>query len=380
MDRRFVMAASLALLLAYLILRRGWAPEPEQRGLSPAASAGRPAHAPESRMGARAERWVRIAKLPSAERPASEVVREKVAQFGRSRRELALKLASRKGVQMTPEIENFFAAVESGQWERIEQTFKAINGGDSSAGHTSARSPEVSAMWPAIIDAFGVAEQAHLWPAESLLDYGYSILESLKPGMVYVGGTDASRWVPALLNDTAEGERHIVITQNGLADSSYLDYVRLQFGEQLNALTTEDEQTAFQAYIEDARRRLLHDQEFPQEPKQVRPGEEISMKDGKINVGGKVAVMDINERLLLKLVDKNPELSFGLGESFPLKKTYADAVPLGPIMASVHAGSWVHRGGKLLRSAIAARAQPGRGRPGHSGFDPSSRSSAGTAD
>jgi thioredoxin-like negative regulator of GroEL len=31
-------------------------------------------------------------------------------------------------------------------------------------------------------------------------------------------------------------------------------------------------------------------------------------------------------------MDKNPDLSFALEESFPLKSTYANAVPLGPLM------------------------------------------------
>ena len=33
-----------------------------------------------------------------------------------------------------------------------------------------------------------------------------------------------------------------------------------------------------------------------------------------------------------KLLAQNPDVSFAIGESFPLKGTYADAVPLGPLM------------------------------------------------
>ena len=55
-------------------------------------------------------------------------------------------------------------------------------------------------------------------------------------------------------------------------------------------------------------------------------------EDGRISVGGQVAVMSINERLLARLMDKNPDLSFALQESSPLTGTYADALPLGPVM------------------------------------------------
>ena len=56
------------------------------------------------------------------------------------------------------------------------------------------------------------------------------------------------------------------------------------------------------------------------------------MIDGKTQVSGQVAVMSINERLLQMLMNKNPDLTFALQESFPLKGTYADAIPLGPLM------------------------------------------------
>jgi hypothetical protein len=194
------------------------------------------------------------------------------------------------------------------------------------------RAPALRPLWPAILDAYGVAQQVHLWPAQKLLDYGQATRESLRPGMVYVGGTDNGRWIPELLNETSEGEHHIIITQNGLADGAYVDYLRLQYGDRLAMLTEEDSQRAFQEYVADAQRRFTHDQEFPEEPKQVRPSENISVIDNKVQVGGQISVMAINEKLLWTLLQKNPDLSFALEESFPFKSLYGDAAPLGPIM------------------------------------------------
>jgi hypothetical protein len=42
--------------------------------------------------------------------------------------------------------------------------------------------------------------------------------------------------------------------------------------------------------------------------------------------------MAINEILLQTFMAKNPDLSFAMEESFPLKSTYPNAVPLGPLM------------------------------------------------
>ena len=100
----------------------------------------------------------------------------------------------------------------------------------------------------------------------------------------------------------------------------------------MTTLATEDSQQVFKDYIADAQKRLAHDQESPQEPKQIRPGEDVRVTDGRVQVSGQVAVMMINEKLLETLMNKNPGLSFALQESFPFKSTYPDAVPLGPIM------------------------------------------------
>jgi hypothetical protein len=269
---------------------------------------------------------------PVAPASAEEIVAAKQKQFARSRRDIMRAMAKQKNIAVPDVVERFFDALESGDWSEIEPAFNAINGGDDSAGQASTRLPEVTQLWAPIIDAYGVAEQVHLWPAQKLLDYGNDVLGSLRPGMVYVGGTDEGRWVPTLVNETSEGEHRIVITQNGLADGTYLEYLRFLYGERFNALSSEDSQRAFSDHMADAQKRLSHDQQFPDERKQVRDNEQIQIKDGKTSVGGIVAVMDINERLLRRLMDKNPELSFALQESFPLKATYNTAAPLGPIM------------------------------------------------
>jgi hypothetical protein len=260
-----------------------------------------------------------------------QIVAAKLTQFARSRREFAVALARRHNVDVAPEVEEFFAAVESGNWDEIEAAFKKISGGDSSAGQT-ARPPGVAELWPAIIDAYGAAEQVHLWPAQKLLDYGNAVLGTLRPGTVYVGGTDNGRWIPELLNDTSDGERHVVITQNGLAAADYQEYLRLQYDDRLANLSEAESKSAFDQYVADAQKRLEHDQNFPSEPKQLLPGEDVRMVDGKAQVSGQVAVMAINERLLQSLMQKNPDLSFAIQESFPLRGTYAEARPLGPLM------------------------------------------------
>jgi hypothetical protein len=283
--------------------------------------------------GVEGTRWriQRTSTVPALS--AEAIVAGKLLQFTRSRRELARTMAKRKGVEMPKDVERFFDALESGNWAEIDSQFAALaKKGRQYEDSTRPDSPRLDPVWSAVLDAYGAAEQVHEWPAQKLLDYGNAILDSLRPGMVYVGGTDNGRWIPELLNETSGREPHVIVTQNALADGRYVEYMQTLYGDQLATLTEEDSKRAFQEYVSDAQRRLEHDQEFPDEPKQIRHGEEVKMIDGKVEVGGQVAVMSINEKLLQALMAKNPDLDFAIQESSPLTGTYPGALPLGPLM------------------------------------------------
>ena len=280
--------------------------------------------------------WVATSEresVPEPHRPAEEIVAEKLSQFARSREEIVTAMAKQFNVVVPPDVNRFFAAAQTGRWEETTNLFAAFQ----QLRRTTNWPPGLEKLWPAIMETYGVAESAHDWPAQQLLDYGNAVLDSLRPGMVYAGGTDEGRFIPTLLTETSDGEHHIVLTQNALADGTYLDYLKFRYSDQLAMLTPDESQSAFQSYLADAQKRLRHDQDFPDEPKQIRPGEDIQVTDGRVQVSGQIAVMSINELLLQNLLQKNPDLTFALQESFPLKSLYAGATTLGPI-TELHAG------------------------------------------
>ena len=276
----------------------------------------------------RAQRQQRATEIPPA---AEEIVARKLSQFGRSRRDLVHALAEHFKVAVPAEVQRFFDAVEGGNWEEIDAAHKALLDGDGT-NLNQPRSAELHQIWRAVQETWGIAREAHNWPAQKLLDYGEAVLGSLRPGMIYIGGTDPGCFIPTFLNETSEGEHHITLTQNALADGTYLDYLSLLYGDRMKTLSQDDQQRAFQDYLADAQKRLQHDQKFPNEPKQLRPGEDVQMAEGRVQVSGQVAVMAINEKLLQALVDKNPDATFAIEQSFAFKSMYADTTPLGPIM------------------------------------------------
>ena len=82
---------------------------------------------------------------------------------------------------------------------------------------------------------------------------------------------DPGCFIPTMLNETSDDERHIVLTQNALADMTYLNNLDFLYSDRMATLTADDSQRAFQEYLADAQKRLQHDQQNPDEPKQLKP-------------------------------------------------------------------------------------------------------------
>lgn len=101
---------------------------------------------------------------------------------------------------------------------------------------------------------------------------------------------------------------------------------------EINTPSNEDSQRCFQEYLADAQRRLDHDRRFPNEPRQIRPGEDVKIIENRVQVSGQVAVMAINGLLTKIIFDENPDHEFFVEESFPLEWMYPYITPFGIIM------------------------------------------------
>ena len=88
--------------------------------------------------------------------------------------------------------------------------------------------------------------------------------------------------------------------------------------------TPEDSQKCFEDYTQDVGRRS--------QLNQLEPGEDVKIENGRVQVSGQVAVMNINGLLCKVIFDNNPTNSFYVEESFPLKWMYPYETPFGIIM------------------------------------------------
>ncbi len=96
--------------------------------------------------------------------------------------------------------------------------------------------------------------------------------------------------------------------------------------------SNDDSARCFKEYLDNAQLRLDHDRRFPNEPRQIKPGEDVRIVDNRVTVSGQVAVMAINALLTRVMFDKNPDREFYVEESFPLDWMYPYLTPYGIIM------------------------------------------------
>jgi transmembrane protein TMEM260 (protein O-mannosyltransferase) len=88
--------------------------------------------------------------------------------------------------------------------------------------------------------------------------------------------------------------------------------------------TPDDHARCFNEYMTDVQHRMA--------TKQLRPGEDVKVVEGRVTVSGQTSVMAINALLAKVIFDKNPDREFFIEESFPLEWMYPYLSPYGIIM------------------------------------------------
>ncbi|HEX4120571.1 MAG TPA: DUF2723 domain-containing protein [Verrucomicrobiae bacterium] len=147
--------------------------------------------------------------------------------------------------------------------------------------------------------------------------------------------------LPVLIREAASNRRltsnNVIRLNRRMLEEAYPDSIVKSLGgiypdTEIITPSAADSERCFDDYLHDAEKRLKHDKEFPNEPRQVKFGEDVQIVDGRVQASGQVAVMSINGLLAKVIFDKNPHHEFYVEESFPLDWMYSRLTPFGTIM------------------------------------------------
>jgi hypothetical protein len=171
-----------------------------------------------------------------------------------------------------------------------------------------------TALWGPIVETRGAGEVFHDWDSGLLHRFGNDIIKSIPTNSIYFGGSDPGRFIVATLSQSHwRAKPFFTLTQNALADHSYLEYLDQMYGDRIHIPTASEFQQAFQDYMNDAQKRA--------QASQLKPGEDTRTwgtrdENGLVMTPGVVAVMDINGRLVNVILDKNPSHEVYIEESY----------------------------------------------------------------
>jgi len=165
-----------------------------------------------------------------------------------------------------------------------------------------------------------------------------AILEELKPGetpppnpeypppmetnAVFFGGTDPGRFVPTYMIYSADVRSDVyLITQNALADNTYMSVMRDLYGDRIWIPSQQDSNYAFQKYVEDV------------QAGRIQAGANLSFQGGRVSVQGVQGVMLINGILARMIFEANKARhAFYVEESYVIAWMYPYLEPHGLIM------------------------------------------------
>ena len=243
-----------------------------------------------------------------------------VRDFAANRHQLVQDLATRLTLPLPPEVESFFQAAEAGDWPAASNQLAQLKSQDPCQ---PAIAPLMNELWAPIHETWGLYD---VWAglkedSELMSMFTEPILASMPAGSIYFGGTDPGRFAVTAVNALKEAPPVFCLTQNGLADNSYLAHLRAVYGDRIWLPTKEDSQAAFNQYVDDVK------------AGRIPAGADIKIENGKVSVQGVAGVMMINSILARTIFDRNKdEHPFFVEESYVINWMYPHLEPHGLIL------------------------------------------------
>ncbi len=146
------------------------------------------------------------------------------------------------------------------------------------------------------------------------------------PGAIFYGGTDPGRFVPTYMIYSARVRPDVfLITQNALADGTYMSVMRDLYGNDIWIPSVADSANAFTIYVSEV-------------DSGKRPAVSgITREDGRVQITGVMGVMEINGILAEQIFDHNKwKHEFFVEESYVIRWMYPYLLPHGLIMKINH--------------------------------------------
>jgi tetratricopeptide (TPR) repeat protein len=164
--------------------------------------------------------------------------------------------------------------------------------------------------------------QAELLPGEEATYPTPGYPPAMETNAIFFGGTDPGRFVPTYMIYSGGVRSDVyLITQNALADNTYMNVMRDLYGDSIWIPAQMDSNAAFQRYVQDV------------QAGRIAAGADVSFEGGRVSVQGVQGVMTINGILCRMIFEANKSKhAFYVEESYVIPWMYPYLEPHGLIM------------------------------------------------
>ncbi len=254
-------------------------------------------------------------------------------RFAKKQDQAMRKYAAAKGLRVSPEYKEFFAAAQrrdvrsaSNRLERCRLNLSDMSGKEEAEGRI---------LWWYMLATYGALEPFAAWPPAILDLYARNIMGTIEDDCVFFAGTDPGRYVVTAYQQALQRPFHVV-SQSALADEAYMNYLRAQYAiadapqvdgragpvPAVQIPSADDCARAFQQFCEEFR------------AGKAPPGSHLKFEEGGCMQGtGVQVVMAINGILAKRIFDGNKEThAFYVEESYIIPWMYPHLRPAGMIM------------------------------------------------
>lgn len=251
-----------------------------------------------------------------------------LAKFTREKRSQAELLVRLSEVSMPKEGWELFDAILSDDWDTATNLFTRLAAKRTISSAAPARVPVLqrvveagkqysenvgvyhprplamnTAAWQPLSESYWAYVLSKTWNRKFLRMFADEIFKTVGTNSIYFGGSDAGRFaISALCNSQIHADPFFVLTQNQLADGTYLEYLRAMY---TNGIVIPDESDWDSAYWRYSTNRTTN---------AVR------------------SIMTMNSELVKVILQKNPNRDFFIEIANPVDELRNQLVPCGPVL------------------------------------------------
>jgi len=148
-------------------------------------------------------------------------------------------LAAAAGEQISPEFQRFFDAATKGDWQTVTNVYESFkkHHPQYSKGLKNADLSLRTSYWQPVLEICLAYDHVVNCDPQYTQMAIENIVNSIPAGSIYFGGTDPGRGLPtAFCKSHTDADPFYTVTQNALADGTYLEYLQNTYGERSSLL------------------------------------------------------------------------------------------------------------------------------------------------